>query len=70
MAKILDDDEEIRFAPTDDDEEDDFYDEDIPECPGVNIHLNLNININSVEELEKVEPIIDRLAEKYGYNWE
>ncbi len=70
MAKILDDDEVISFGPDHDNEEDDFYDEDIPESPGVNIHVNLNINISSVEELEKVEPIIDRLAEKYGYNWE
>ena len=29
----------------------DLYDEDIPESPGVSIHVNLNININSVEEL-------------------
>ena len=51
-------------------DDDDWYDEDEPVCPGVSIHVNLNINISSVDELEKVEPIIDRLADKYGYNWE
>ena len=71
MAKIYDDDEEISFGGKDYDGEDDgLYDDDIPESPGVSIHVNLNINISSVEELEKVEPIIDRLAAKYGYTWE
>ena len=71
MAKIYNDDEEISFGGKDYDGEDDgLYDDDIPESPGVSIHVNLNINISSLEELEKVELIIDRLADKYGYTWE
>ena len=69
FGKEFEDEEEIRFAGRNFDDDDDWYDEDEPVCPGVSIHVNLNININSVDELEKVEPIIDRLAEKYGYNW-
>ncbi len=44
-------------------------DDDEPIGPGVDIRVNLNINISSVKELEKVEPIIDRLVEKYGTGW-
>ena len=64
-----DDDDEVRFDDEDFDDDDEYWDDE-PVCPGVSIHVNLNININSVGELEKAEAIIDRLAEKYGYNWD
>ena len=53
MAKIYNDDEEISFGGKDYDGEDDgLYDDDIPESPGVSIHVNLNILLISISNLK------------------